>query len=58
MDPAEFDSVFKMDPDRFQVGREGDHAMCPFQCDECMFVNINKRCPAPVEMDSLLMTRC
>lgn len=55
MDPAEFDSEFKADPDRFQVGRDGDHTMCPFQCDECVFVNINKRHPTPTETTSLAM---
>lgn len=55
VDPTEFDSELKSDPDRFQVGRDGDHAMCPFQCDECVFVNINKRYPTPKDMNSPLM---
>jgi hypothetical protein len=28
------------DPNRFKCGREGDHLMCPFQCDLCHFHNI------------------
>ena len=55
IDPDEFDSEVKTDPDRFKVGRDGDHVMCPFQCDECVFVNINKRYPTPRDADSLLM---
>ncbi len=55
VDPAEFDSEFKADPTRFQVGRDGDHTMCPFQCDECVFVNIIHRPPTEVEMSSMLM---
>jgi hypothetical protein len=28
------------DPHRFRRARAGDHMMCPFQCDECHFINI------------------
>ena len=55
VDPAEFDAEFKTDPDRFQVGRDGDHAMCPFQCDECVFVNVNLCPPSAADMDSVFM---
>lgn len=55
VDPAEFDSEFKADPTRFQVGRDGDHAMCPFQCDACVFENINNRSPIEADMNSMLM---
>lgn len=33
------------DKDRFIVGRDGDHLMCPFQCDECHFLNMMARRP-------------
>jgi hypothetical protein len=33
------------DPDRFRTAREGDHMMCPFQCDTYHFVNIHKVLP-------------
>ena len=33
------------DPHRFQVARNGDHMMVPFQCDLCHFMNIQKRAP-------------
>jgi hypothetical protein len=29
------------DPARHHEARNGDHLMCPFQCDECHFVNIH-----------------
>ena len=28
------------DPKRFQVARDGDHMMVPFQCDTCQFMNV------------------
>jgi hypothetical protein len=31
------------DPDRFRQARDGDHLMCPFQCDDCHFRNIQGR---------------
>jgi hypothetical protein len=31
--------------DRFRVGRDGDHLLCPFQCDLCHFQNIQRRLP-------------
>jgi hypothetical protein len=33
------------DPKRFQEGRDGDHLMYPFQCEDCHFININARLP-------------
>ena len=35
------------DPKRFQVARDGDHMMVPFQCDTCQFMNVQKRLPCP-----------
>jgi hypothetical protein len=37
----ESDDLKDDDPDRFRLVRAGDHLMCPFQCDECYFVNIH-----------------
>jgi hypothetical protein len=31
--------------DRFRVGRDGDHWICPFQCDLCHFQNVQRRPP-------------
>ena len=31
------------DPRQFRWAREGDHLMCPFQCNQCHFMNIQKR---------------
>ncbi|KAL7564156.1 hypothetical protein ACA910_021131 [Epithemia clementina (nom. ined.)] len=33
------------DPLRFKESRGGDFLMCPFQCDECAFLNIRGRYP-------------
>lgn len=33
------------DPSHFKWARDGDHLMCPFQCDECHFYNIQRRPP-------------
>lgn len=30
---------------RFKTARNGDHMICPFQCDMCHFHNIQKRDP-------------
>ena len=34
------------DADRFRTARDGDHLMCPFQCDRCHFRNLEGRDPA------------
>ena len=54
MDPSD---MVDEDPTRHQEARNGDHLMCPFQCDECQFVNIHKcssRIGAP--QDDLCLT--
>lgn len=43
------------DPNRFRMARDGDHLMCPFQCDECHFYNIQKRRPGARPQDSVLL---
>ena len=57
VDPTELEGAeCAEDPSRFQEGRDGDHLMCPFQCDECVFVNIQKRFPdTSKNKDSLLL---
>lgn len=30
---------------RYRAGRDGDHLMCPFECDLCHFRNMNQRDP-------------
>ena len=37
------DKMEDEDPGRFKEGRDGDHLMTPFQCDECHFENCKKR---------------
>jgi hypothetical protein len=43
------------DPNRFKWAREGDHLMCPFQCDTCHFYNIQKRRPGAKAQDNVLL---
>jgi hypothetical protein len=48
------------DPHRFRRARAGDHMMCPFQCDECHFMNIhgtNSRADDPKDKLCLLGIR-
>ena len=42
MDPED---LVDEDPTRHDEARNGDHLMCPFQCDECHFTNIHL-CPS------------
>ena len=34
-DLVAYDKMEDEDPGRFKEGRDGDHLMTPFQCDEC-----------------------
>lgn len=43
------------DPDRFKCARDGDHMMCPFQCDMCHFYNLQGRRPGIKPQDDVLM---
>ena len=43
------------DPDRFKCARDGDHMMCPFQCDGCHFFNIQGRRPGVKVQDDVLL---
>eukprot|EP00978_Attheya_sp_CCMP212_P026979 scaffold89845_cov24-Attheya_sp.AAC.1 len=40
---------------RFKFARDGDHLMCPFQCDLCQFINVKKRHPANLPGDDMLL---
>ena len=42
------------DSRRFQEARVGDDLMCPFQCDECSFYNLQGRFAADREQDKIL----
>jgi hypothetical protein len=46
------------DPMRFREAREGDHLLCPFQCDRCHFVNMRKREPRDLNIFDLLVLTC
>jgi hypothetical protein len=43
------------DPDRFRKARDGDHLMCPFQCDVYQVRNIQGRSPSDGHHDKLFM---
>ena len=44
------------DPHRFQMARNGDHIMLPFQCDLCHFMQLQRRVPLePIHQDWLLI---
>lgn len=49
------DALEEEDPDCFKCARDSDHLMCPFQCDECHFYNIQKRCPGVRAQDDVLL---
>ena len=46
-DDEGFDNTLEGDEERFMTGRDGDHLMCPYQCDLCHFRNIQQRDPTP-----------
>jgi hypothetical protein len=41
--------------DRFRVGRDGDHWVCPFQCDLCHFQNVQQRSPGVDARDEFFL---
>ena len=58
VDPDELEEECAVDSNRFQEGRDGDHFMCPFQCDECVFVNIQNRPPDKTKSADNLLLLC
>ena len=43
-------------PNDFHEGRNGDHAITPFECDTCIFRKLNRRDPiANGQQDKLLL---
>jgi hypothetical protein len=46
------------DPKRFQKGRDGDHLMCPFQCEDYHFININGTLPNQDNSADALLLCC
>ena len=49
------DEDIEEEASRFLHARDGDHLMCPFQCDLCHFRNIQKRDPGPDPRDAYAM---
>ena len=46
----------EQDKTRFNVARDGDHLMCAFQCDTCLFYLLTHRFPHPqVQKDNILL---
>jgi len=55
-DKEGFDWRPSSDLQRHRRGRNGDHLICPFQCDTCWFRNLQRRDPLPDNTrDSLLL---
>jgi hypothetical protein len=46
------------DPMRFREVRDGDHLMCPIQCDDYVFVNLRKRRAMDNDIRDLLTIIC
>jgi hypothetical protein len=57
-DDEGFDQTLGGEEKRFIVGRNGDHLMCPFQCDLCHFRNIQKRDPLFGRRKDILLLQC
>lgn len=51
----EEDDESAIDKDRIKVGRDGDHWICPFQCDLCHFQNIKQRNPGEDPRDEFFL---
>jgi hypothetical protein len=45
-------------PDDFLRGRDGDHAMVPFECDLCIFRKLRDRSPDPSSPPDKLLQAC
>jgi hypothetical protein len=57
-DDEGYDQTLKGEKQRFRVGRNGDHLMCPFQCDLCHFRNLQKRDPEFGNRKDILLLQC
>jgi hypothetical protein len=57
-DDEGFDQTLGGEEKRFIVGRNGDHLMCPYQCDLCHFRNIQKREPLFGNRKDRLLLQC
>lgn len=49
------DELEDEDPDWFKYAWDGDHIMCPFQCNGCHFFNIQGQQPSIKAQDNVLM---
>jgi hypothetical protein len=58
VDDEGFDQTIEGDEDRFKCARNGDHLLCPFQCDLCHFRNIQRRDPVPGLTKDKLLLQC
>ena len=57
-DASGFIQVEKQDELRFQEARDGDHLMCSFQCDLCLFYRMKGRLPIEHDMKDELLLVC
>jgi hypothetical protein len=58
VDDEGYDQTVEGDELRFRGARDGDHLMCPFQCDLCHFRNIQRRNPVPGLPKDKLLLQC
>jgi hypothetical protein len=58
LDALLIDKALEDDPKRFQEGRDGDHLMYPFQCEEYHFININGSLPEKKNAADTLLLSC
>jgi hypothetical protein len=52
------DQTVEGDEKRFKGARNGDHLLCPFQCDLCHFRNVQQRDPVPGLPKDKLLLQC
>jgi hypothetical protein len=58
VDDEGHDQTVEGDESRFRCARNGDHLMCPFQCDLCHFRNVQGRDPIPGLPKDKLLLQC
>ncbi|KAL7577826.1 hypothetical protein ACA910_010574 [Epithemia clementina (nom. ined.)] len=46
------------DPKRFKIAQDGDHLMCPFQCNNCLLYNVKEQFPADTDTRNRLFLIC
>lgn len=58
IDSSGFEWIKQSDVNRFKVGRNDDHLVCSFQCDECVFYMVKGRPPHKEIIKDRLLQVC